>query len=141
MAARLRPPGDVVRQLVAKAAPHHRVAAAPEGGPGHFRRTRTEGLGGQSARGAACFGRKDSRACAGAWPATVAPGAPDRSDGGVRTFQPSDRRPLVPIAPHGGRPPVSRFPEARNRFPVRASSSSVIDRAGPDTVNGGVTFL
>src|SRR6266481_10019890 len=141
MAVRLCPPGDVVRQLVTKAAPYHRVEAAPEGSPGHVRCPRSAALGGQGARRAAGFRRKDSRACAGASPAPVAPGAPDRSDGGVRTFQPSDRRSLVPIAPHGGRPPVSRFPETRDRFPIRASSSSVIDRAGPDTVNGGVTFL
>ena len=95
-----------------------------EDGPGHVRCPRSAALGGQGARGAARFWRKDSRTCAGASAAPVAPGAPDRADGGVRTFQPSDRRSLVPIAPYGGRPPVSRFPETRDRFSVRARSGS-----------------
>src|SRR5437899_6823295 len=129
MAVRLRPPGDVIRELVTKAAPHHRVEAAPEGSPGPVRCPRSAALGGQGARGAAGFGRKDSRACAGASSTPVAPGAPDRSDGGVRTFQPSDPTSLVPIAPNGWRPPVSRLPAPRHRFSVPARSASGIGRA------------
>ena len=123
VALRAGPASPRLRRMAAAAPPDQRRQAHPDGGPGHLPAARCPVMGAagggraESVRGG-CHRRPPRTRCArGADP----PAAPDRPARQRRPDQPRDRRPALPLTPHGQLAPVPVLPQARGSRPPPAA--------------------